>query len=96
MDGYIYEFARQGLGYLIAVLLSGVIVWMQRRIDGKDKQITELQDKLLLATNTFTNTYTATIKEVVAATKDTTNGLGLLQRSVDGLVSVMQNMVNKK
>lgn len=39
MEGFISEFARQGLGYLIAVLEAGVILFLLKRLDGKDKVV---------------------------------------------------------
>jgi hypothetical protein len=40
------EFARQGLGYLIAAIEAGVIVWLFTRIDNKDK-IVENRDAII-------------------------------------------------
>lgn len=90
-----WEFARQGLGYLIAGILAFVIVWQQKRIDSKDKQITDLQDKGIIRADSYTTSYTNTIKEVVAASKDNATAVSLLQKSVDTLTTAVQNWINR-
>lgn len=47
MDEAVGEFLKQGLGYVISVILGGVIVYLYREIKGKDANIAALQDKLL-------------------------------------------------
>jgi hypothetical protein len=96
MEIFITEFARQGLGYLISVLLSGVIIWQQRRIDAKDEQITELQDKRILDTNQYTGSYTGTIKEMISSGRDTLNAINLLQRSVDSLANSLSALLERR
>lgn len=95
IDTLTLEFARQGLGYLIAVLLIGVVIWQQRRLDAKDKQITDLQDKRVIDTNAYTSSYSVSVREMVVASKDTLNSLTLLQRSVDGLAIAFQRLLDK-
>lgn len=95
IDTLTLEFARQGLGYLIAVLLIGVVIWQQRRLDAKDKQITDLQDKRVIDTNAYTSSYSTSVREMVVASKDTLNSLTLLQRSVDGLAAAFQRLLDK-
>lgn len=40
------EFAKQGLGYLIAAIEAGVIIWLFSRLDAKDKVIQNLYETL--------------------------------------------------
>lgn len=96
MDQITSYFAQQGILGIIVLMVISVVIWQQKRIDNKDKQITELQDKRVSDTNNFTNGYTEISKEMVAAGKDTVNTLNLLQRSVDTLLSSLQNMLQKK
>lgn len=39
IDQFLQDFAQLGVGYLIAVLEGFVIVWLFRKMDGKDKII---------------------------------------------------------
>lgn len=89
-------FLQQGILGVIIVMLIGVVVWQQKRIDLKDKQITDLQDKRVADTNAYTSSYTAANKEMVATTRDSLNALSLLQRSVDSMATALQNLINGK
>lgn len=46
IDQFLQDFAQLGVGYLIAVLEGFVIVWLFRRMDGKDK-IIENRDTII-------------------------------------------------
>lgn len=96
METLLAELARQGLGYLIAVLLVGVIIWQQKRIDSKDKLITDLQDKRIGDSAVYSNNYVSLAKENVATSKDNLNALALLQNSVNTLANSLQNWINER
>lgn len=81
------------LGVIIALLI-GVIVWQQRRLDSKDKQVTELQGQRISDSQTYTQKYVDVTKEVVGATKDSVNTINLLQRSVDTMAQAFQAFMN--
>ncbi len=89
-------FAQQGVLGIIVLMLIGVVVWQQKRIDNKDKQITELQDKRKADTDGYTASYTATIRDMIIASKDSLNAANLLQRSVDSLAAALQSLMSNK
>ena len=96
MDTISSYFLQQGVLGVIIVMLIGVIVWQQKRIDIKDKQIVDLQDKRVSDTNAYTASYTATTKEMVGTTRDSLNALNLMQRSIDSLATALQSLLNGK
>lgn len=81
---------------IIVIILIGVVVWQQKRIDAKDVQITTLQDKRVSDTNLFTNGYTELSKEGIAASRDNANALNLVQKTLDTMVTNIQSILNKK
>lgn len=89
-------FAQQGILGIIILMETSVIVWQQKRIDKKDSQILELQDKRVNDTNTFTNGYTEISKEMVAAGRDTANSISILQKTIDTILSSLQTLLNKQ
>lgn len=94
MEIFTEYFFQQGiLGVIIAMLII-VVIWQQRRIDGKDKQITDLQDKRIADTNGYTKSYTDTTREMIGTTRDSLNALNLLQRSVDALATALQSLLS--
>lgn len=88
-------FESQGLLGIIILMLIGVVVWQQKRIDAKDKQITDLQDKRKSDTDIYTSSYTTIVKENIATQKDSLNANIIMQRSLDTLVNAFQTFVNK-
>ena len=89
-------FLQQGILGVIIVMLIGVVIWQQKRIDIKDKQIIDLQDKRVADTNGYTNSYALATKEMVGTSKDIVNAVNLLQRSVDALATAFQGFINRK
>jgi len=96
MESVTSYFIQQGVLGVIIVMLIGVVIWQQRRIDNKDIQITELQDKRVSDTNAFTNGYTEISKTMVASGKDTVNTLNVLQKSIDTMFNALQTLLQKK
>lgn len=88
-------FAQQGILGIIIVMLVGVILWQQKRIDGKDKIINDIQDKRKADVDAYTASYVATTREMVGTQKDNLNALNLMQKSVDSLATALQAWVNK-
>jgi hypothetical protein len=86
-------FENQGLLGIVILMLIGVVVWQQKRIDAKDKQITDLQDKRIADTNSYTSSYTSTTREMIGTTRDSLNALNLLQRSIDALATALQSLI---
>lgn len=76
-------------------MLVAVVLWQQKRIDGKDKIINELQDKRKADVDAYTASYVATTKEMVGTQKDGLNALNLMQRSVDNLATALQGIIKK-
>lgn len=93
MDTITTYFATQGILGIIAVMFIGVIVWQQKRIDSKDKQITDLQNQRIIDANQYSSNYISIAKETVETSKDNLNALSLLQRSVDSLTTVLQKQI---
>lgn len=94
MDEITSYFAKQGILGIVVVMLIGVIVWQQKRIDAKDLQINDLQNKRKQDADGYTSSFTATTREMVAAQKDGVNAINLLQRSVESLTSIVQSFIN--
>lgn len=95
MDSITTYYLTQGVLGVTVVALIFVIVWQQKRIDSKDKQIAELQDKRIIDTNIYTQNYVETTKSVVVSTKDSIATINLLQRSIDSLATAFQSYVNR-
>lgn len=87
---------QNGILGVIVVALMLIIVWQQRRLDAKDKSISDLQDKRKLDTDAYTKSYTDMAKESVAASRDSINSLNLLQRSMDSLTTSFQSFISGK
>lgn len=75
------EFARQGLGYLIAAVEAGVIIWLFVRIDNKDKVvenrdtiIRELQEKRVIEAKDYADKF-------ITVGKDMTNGMAAIKEA---------------
>ena len=45
---------ENGIQGIIIVVLGTIVVWQQRRLDSKDKQIGELQNQRIADTNVYT------------------------------------------
>lgn len=88
--------ATQGLGYTLFVLATLVVIYLYRKLDEKEKAIAELQEKRLGDSNMYTASFTEVAKEMVSANKDSANATALLQRSVDSITQILQNLVNNK
>lgn len=95
MDIITPYFAQQGILGIIIIMLVAVILWQQKRIDGKDKIINDIQDKRKADVDAYTATYVATTKEMVGTQKDSLNAVTLLQRSVDNLANALQGIIKK-
>ena len=95
MDAFTSYFAQQGILGIIILMLVAVLLWQQKRIDGKDRVINEIQDKRKADVDAYTASYIATTREMVGTQKDALNALNLMQRSLDNLANAMQGMVKK-
>lgn len=87
---------QNGILGVIVIMLLGVVVWQQKRIDKKDQQITTLQDSRLQDSTKFNDGYMTVTREMVASQRDSVNALALMQRSVDSLATALQNWINNK
>lgn len=83
------------LGVLIVILIL-VIIWQQRKLDKKEVEISDLQEKRKSDTDVYTKSYTDIAKEQVATARDNINTINLLQRSIDSLTTVLQSFINGK
>ena len=90
------QLATQGLGYTLFVIASLVIIYLNRKIDAKDKAIAELQDKRLTDSNLYTQSFTGVAKEMVAANRDAVNSTAILQKSIDTISQILQNLAHDK
>lgn len=87
-------FSQQGILGIIIIMLMGVIVWQQWRIDGKDTRINELQDKRKTDTDVYTKSYTDVVKEQIATQKDIVHAQTLIQKSLDSMALALNSLVN--
>lgn len=94
MDTITSYFAQQGVLGIIIIMAVAVIVWQQKRIDAKDKQICDLQEKRKSDTDTYTQSYIQTTKEMVVAQRDSINTLNIFQKSIDAIASTLQLVLN--
>lgn len=85
---------ENGIFAVFALILMLVVIWQQRKIDKKEQEINDLQEKRKLDTDAYTKSYTEIAKEQVATTRDNINTINLLQRSLDALTQAFQNFVN--
>jgi hypothetical protein len=90
------QIATQGLGYTLFVLAVFVIIYQNRKLEGKDKELSVLHEKLLSESNLYTASFTAVAKEMVAANRDSVNATAILQKSVDTITQILQNLANNK
>lgn len=74
------EFARQGLGYLIATLEAGVIAWLFKRIDDKEKLVQAERDKNDALQE----------KRVVESTKYTEGFIGIGKDLINGMTGIKE------
>lgn len=93
MESLTTYYLTQGVLGVTVVALILVVIWQQRRIDSKDKQIIDLQNQRITDTNGYTASYVQTTKEMVAAQKDSLNATSLMQRSLDSLAGSLQNIL---
>jgi hypothetical protein len=89
-------YLQYGLLGATVLVLAAVIIWQQKRIDAKDRQIEALQEKRKQDTDIYTASYTAIVKEQVATQRDILNGQGLMQQSISQIATAFQNLVNGK
>lgn len=98
MEAIIQYFTRpeSGIMGIIILMFIAVIIWQQRRIDKKDEEIKDLQEKRKQDIDAYSKNYTELTKEQVATTRDNINTINLLQRSIDALASAVQAFLNSK
>lgn len=89
-------FIQQGILGIIILVLTSVIIWLQKRIDKKDLQIDDLQDKRKADTDAYTTSYIATTKEMIGTQKDSLNSINVMQGSLTSLVTAVQAWLNGK
>lgn len=65
MEKLIEQFASQGLGYLIAALEGFIIVGLFKKLEQKDKQLDELQEKRVTESKEYATGFIATGKDLV-------------------------------
>lgn len=86
-------FLREGLMGAIIVVLAGVIVYQNRKLDVKDRFIYEILDKRVGDANQFTTNFTTVAKDMVATNKDLINQNAILQKGVDTMAQALQTFV---
>lgn len=98
MEAVLNYFAQPQNGILgiIIIMLLGVVIWQQRRLDRKDEQIYDLQEKSRVYAEGYSDKYLEATKEMISATRDNVNTTTLLQRSIDNIAQSIQNFVNRR
>ena len=96
MEEVLSQFQQQGLLGAIIIVLAFVVIWQQKRIDVKDKQVFDLQDKIKVDADAHTTIYVSTTREMVGTQRDSLNAINILQKSVETLVTAVQGLVNDK
>lgn len=86
---------QNGILGILVIMLIGVVLWQQRRMDKKDTLINDLLEKRVSDANTFRDGYVDTTREIVGIQKDNLNAINLLQRSIDAIAQTLQNIVKK-
>lgn len=89
-------FATQGILGIVILMLIGVVIYLARDGKGKEKELKELQDKRLMDSNTYTESFTNVAKEMVAANRDAVNSTAILQKSIDTISQILQQIVHDK
>lgn len=90
------DLATEGLGFTLFVLAVFVIIYLNRKIEAKEKELTLLHERLLTESNLYTKSFTEIAKEMVAANRDAVNSTAVLQKSVDTIAEVIQSIVQNK
>lgn len=90
---YAAEIAKQGLGYLLAVVMALVVVYQNRKLDNKDKEVADIHEKRLGDANQYTTSFTQVAKDMVGSNKDQTNAMLNMQKSLDSLTQLVQNLI---
>jgi hypothetical protein len=76
------EFIRQGLLGVIVVVLAGVVVFLYKQLQNSyDKRITDLDQ--------YKEVFLSTAKDLLTSNQN-------LQKAVDGIVTILQNVKFKK
>lgn len=98
MEEIVKYFVRpeSGIMGIIILMFIAVIIWQQKRIDKKEQEVGDLQEKRKVDTDAYTKSYTELAREQVATARDNVNTINLLQRSVDALANALQALTNSK
>ncbi len=87
------EFAKQGLGFLIAAIEAGVIVILFRNLNTKEKTIEDLQEKRIADAKLYTESFVGVAKEMVATQKDQAASTTVMQKSLDSVTQILQDLL---
>lgn len=90
MESVINYFLEQGLLGVIIVMLIGVIVWQQKRLDKKDEEIKLANQGVNVVQEKRIVDSQQNITSFVGMGKDLLNTSASLQKSIDSVVRILE------
>jgi len=90
MDVITNYFAQQGLLGIIIIMLIGVVIWQQRRLDKKDEEIKIMNQAVNVVQEKRINDLAQGQAAFIGLGKDLVNANGSIQKSLDTITRVME------
>lgn len=84
-------FLQQGLLGVVIIMLVGVIIYQQRRIDKKEQDARDILDLRLKDSKDYTLSYNGTVERYATLAEKTTTNDELIIQSINGIAQNLQN-----
>lgn len=84
-------YLQQGVLGVTIVVLAGVVVWQQKRIDSKEKELREMSDLRLKDSKDYTSSYTSTVEKYATLSEKNVTSDSLIMQAVNGIATLLQN-----
>lgn len=91
MDEVIKYFFEQGLLGVIIVMLIGVVIWQQKKLDTKEKELRVALDARLEDSKSYSLVYNGTVEKYATLTEKTNNNDNLIMQAINGLAELMKS-----
>lgn len=88
------ELARQGLGFLLAVIEGGIILFLLRRADQKDEAIKQRDDIIVSLQEKRIDDLKDTSEKFIAIGKDMVNGMAALKEANQGQTNALTRLLD--
>lgn len=91
MDPVSSYYLQQGVLGVTIVVLAGVVLWQQRRLDKKDQELREVLENRLKDSKEYSTVYNGTTEKYATLAEKTNNNDALLMQAVNGIATFLQN-----